>query len=97
MVRDLVCESTGALATIFGLLAVAAVVLGAGQREGACSLAASPAPSGESGAWLATAYGPPWGGIQGNGITATGLNLTAGQPALEVAVDPRLIPLHRCV
>ncbi len=83
----------GALATVFGLLAVAAVVLGAGQREGACSLSASPAPSGEAGSWLATAYGPPWGGIEGNGITATGLNLTAGQPALEVAVDPRLISL----
>jgi 3D (Asp-Asp-Asp) domain-containing protein len=83
----------GALAAVFGLLAVTAVVLGAGQREGACSLAASQAPSGELGAWLATAYGPPWGGIEGDGITATGLNLTAGQPALEVAVDPRLIAL----
>ena len=83
----------GSLAAVFGLLAVAAVVLGAGQREGACSLAASLAPSGEAGSWLATAYGPPWGRHRGDGITATGLNLTAGQPALEVAVDPRLIAL----
>ena len=73
-------------------LAVAAVVLGSHQ-QGGCSLAASPAPPGEAGSWLATAYGPPWGGIEGNGITATGMNLTAGQPALEVAVDPRLISL----
>ena len=36
---------------------------------------------------------PPWGGIGGDGITTTGLNLTARQPALEVAVDPRLISL----
>ncbi len=27
------------------------------------------------------------------GITAIGLNLTAGPPAYEIAVDPRLIPL----
>ena len=39
-------------------------------------------------AWIATAYGPPWGGIQGDGITATGINLTAGQPAYVIAVDP---------
>jgi 3D (Asp-Asp-Asp) domain-containing protein len=83
----------GALATMFGLLAVAAVVLGANQQESACMPTASPAPPRESGSWLATAYGPPWGGIEGDGITATGLNLTAGQPVLEIAVDPRLIPL----
>jgi 3D (Asp-Asp-Asp) domain-containing protein len=50
-----------------------------------------------SGSWLATAYGPPWGGIQGNGVTATGLDLTAGQPAYEVAVDPSVIPLRSWV
>ena len=43
-----------------------------------------------SGSWLATAYGPPWGGIQGDGMTATGINLTAGPPVLEVAVDPSM-------
>jgi 3D (Asp-Asp-Asp) domain-containing protein len=42
---------------------------------------------------VATAYGPPWGGINGNGITATGVNLTAGQPMYEIAVDPAVIPL----
>ena len=47
----------------------------------------------DGGSWMATAYGPPWGGIQGTGVTATGLNLTAGQPAYEIAVDPSLIPL----
>lgn len=83
----------GSLAAVFGLLALVAVVLGADQREGACSLAVSASPPGGSGSWLATAYGPPWGGIEGNGVTATGLNLTAGQPALEIAVDPRLVPL----
>jgi 3D (Asp-Asp-Asp) domain-containing protein len=83
----------GVLATMFGLLAVAAVVLGASQQESACTPTALQAPSSGSGAWVATAYGPPWGGIEGDGITATGLNLTAGQPALEIAVDPRLIPL----
>jgi 3D (Asp-Asp-Asp) domain-containing protein len=78
---------------VCALLAVAAVVLGAGQGQDACSPSTAQAPSGGSGSWLATAYGPPWGGIEGDGVTATGLNLTAGQPALEVAVDPRVIPL----
>ena len=46
-----------------------------------------------NGSWLATAYGPPWGGIQGDGVTATGINLTGGPPMLEVAVDPSVIPV----
>jgi 3D (Asp-Asp-Asp) domain-containing protein len=83
----------GALATVFGVLALVAVVLGAGRQEGACSAAASPPSTNGSDSWIATAYGPPWGGIEGDGITATGPNLTAGQPALEVAVDPRVIAL----
>lgn len=39
----------------------------------------------------ATAYGPPWGGIEGTGITATGLQLKPGKHV--VAVDPEVIPL----
>jgi 3D (Asp-Asp-Asp) domain-containing protein len=45
------------------------------------------------GSWLATAYGPPWDDGNGSGIAATGLNLTAGPPLLEVAVDPAVIAL----
>jgi len=81
------------LAGVFGLLALVAVVLGADQQEGVCSLAASASAPGQSGSWVATAYGPPWGGIEGNGVTATGLNLTARQPALEIAVDPHVLAL----
>jgi 3D (Asp-Asp-Asp) domain-containing protein len=61
----------------------------------ACSTGTT-APSG-NGSWLATAYGPPWGGIQGDGVTATGINLTAGPPMLEVAVDPSVVPLRSFV
>ena len=50
-----------------------------------------------SGLWLATAYGPPWGGIEGDGVTATGINLMAGPAMLEVAVDPHVIALGRFV
>ena len=46
------------------------------------------------GPWIATAYGPPWDAMNGSGVTATGLNLTAGQPAYEIAVDPAVIPLQ---
>lgn len=48
--------------------------------------------------FTATAYGPPWGGIQGSGTTAGGTRLPAqptgkvGPPYL-VAVDPSVIPL----
>ena len=47
--------------------------------------------------WVATAYGPPWGGIQGDGVTATGIDLTSAPPMLEVAVDPRVIALRSYV
>jgi 3D (Asp-Asp-Asp) domain-containing protein len=45
------------------------------------------------GSYTATAYGPPWGGIQGTGTTATGVNLRRSPHVYGVAVDPRLIPL----
>ena len=47
-----------------------------------------------TGPWIATAYGPPWNAENGSGVTATGLNLTAGEPAYEIAVDPAVIPLQ---
>ena len=89
---------TGACAAALVGLAVLAVLLSAGQAGGACSpTGAQPTSPGQSGSWLATAYGPPWGGIQGDGVTATGLNLTAGPAVYEVAVDPSVIPLRSYV
>ncbi len=78
---------------VLALAAAPAVLLS--SVGGGCDVGAA-APSG-SASWLATAYGPPWGGIQGDGVTATGVNLTAGQPMLEVAVDPSVIPLRSFV
>jgi 3D (Asp-Asp-Asp) domain-containing protein len=78
------------------LLVLAPVVLLAGAGNPPCtSIAPSPTgfPAG-SGGWIATAYGPPWDAMNGSGVTATGLNLTAGQPAYEIAVDPSVIPLR---
>lgn len=43
---------------------------------------------------ISTAYGPPWEGIQGTGVTATGIDLRLGQHYYIIAVDPRVIPLH---
>jgi 3D (Asp-Asp-Asp) domain-containing protein len=77
------------------MLLLAPVVLLAGAGNPACSPVALPVwgvPVG-SGSWEATAYGPPWGGIQGDGVTATGLDLTAGQPAYVIAVDPTVVRL----
>ncbi len=72
------------------------VVLFAGAGNPPCrSIVPSPTglPAG-SGAWIATAYGPPWDAMNGSGVTATGLNLTGGRPAYEIAVDPAVIPLQ---
>ncbi|GEM_PF-5722829 len=45
------------------------------------------------GEYLATSYGPPWGGIQGAGVaTSGGLRINGGSPRwYQVAVDPQLI------
>jgi 3D (Asp-Asp-Asp) domain-containing protein/acid phosphatase family membrane protein YuiD len=45
------------------------------------------------GRFTATSYGPPWGGIQGTGVTATGVNLRGAPHRSGIAVDPRVIPL----
>jgi 3D (Asp-Asp-Asp) domain-containing protein len=46
-----------------------------------------------SGTYSATAYGPPWGGIQGGGITKTGVNLRGAPHKYGIAVDPSRIRL----
>lgn len=43
--------------------------------------------------FLSTSYGPPWGGIQGGGVTATGIDLRSSPHRYLVAVDPSVIPL----
>lgn len=49
------------------------------------------------GRYDSTAYGPPWGGINGTGVTATGINLRPARRLYGVAVDPNLIPLGQNV
>jgi 3D (Asp-Asp-Asp) domain-containing protein len=43
--------------------------------------------------YVATSYGPPWGGIQGSGVTADGTNLRSNPKMYGVAVDPNVIKL----
>ena len=86
-----------AAAALLGVLVVLApVALFAGAANLPCTNT-HPRGSTQLGAthafWVATAYGPPWGGIQGGGVTATGINLSAGQPAYVIAVDPSILPL----
>lgn len=45
------------------------------------------------GRFVATSYGPPWGGIQGTGVTASGVNLKGNPHIYGVAADPRVLPL----
>lgn len=93
---------TGAAAVALPTLGAVALTLGDAQQSQACQPAITPpsesAPAsgdkpGAGGGWTATAYGPPWTGIQGTGVTTTGLDLTNGPPAYEIAVDPSAIPL----
>ncbi|MGD1059711.1 MAG: 3D domain-containing protein [Solirubrobacteraceae bacterium] len=72
-------------------LALAVLVAGLSGASPGCADAAT--SSAGSGGWTATAYGPPWTDGNGSGITATGLNLTAGPAMLEIAVDPTVIAL----
>jgi 3D (Asp-Asp-Asp) domain-containing protein len=75
-------------------LTLAMLVTALGGQPAGCGVAqAAMVADGATGSWLATAYGPPWGGINGDGTTATGLNLTAGPAVFEVAVDPSVIAL----
>jgi 3D (Asp-Asp-Asp) domain-containing protein len=45
------------------------------------------------GKFRSTAYGPPWGGIQGTGVTASGVNLKGSPHIYGVAADPSILPL----
>ncbi len=77
---------------VIALVTVLAVIEDSEQQS--CSQIVAPGPAGGgSGSWIATAYGPPWDAENGSGITATGLNLTAGPPAYVIAVDPSVIAL----
>ena len=76
------------------LIALPVVLLGGVATEQCAPPPTPGAGAGGAGPWIATAYGPPWNAINGTGVTATGLNLTAGPPAYEIAVDPAVIPLQ---
>jgi 3D (Asp-Asp-Asp) domain-containing protein len=93
----LLLAASAALATALCGLGLVAVLVGATGAGVPCAEGSSRLPPGQSGSWLATSYGPPWGGIEGNGVTATGVDLRSGRPALEIAVDPSVIPLGSSV
>lgn len=89
-----------AAAVISGIAAVLGVICLFGAviallipTSSASQCSPSPGVGGEGGEWLATAYGPPWVGIQGSGITSTGINLQHDPHEYIIAVDPSVIPL----
>jgi 3D (Asp-Asp-Asp) domain-containing protein len=84
---------TAVLATVLCGLGLVAVLVGATGPGVPCAEGASLLSAGQPGSWLATSYGPPWGGIEGDGVTATGVDLRSGPARLEIAVDPSVIPL----
>ena len=76
------------------VITLPAVLLGGVATEQCAPPPTRGAGTAGGGSWIATAYGPPWNAINGTGVTATGLNLTAGPPAYEIAVDPTVVPLQ---
>jgi 3D (Asp-Asp-Asp) domain-containing protein len=93
-VKWLVATAIVVLLALPVVVLVAAVSVITDAEDAACQSASTAGGFQSGGSWVATAYGPPWDAMNGSGITATGLNLTAGQPAYEIAVDPRVIPLQ---
>jgi 3D (Asp-Asp-Asp) domain-containing protein len=89
----LLLAPSAALAMALCGLGLVAVLVGASGSGVSCAAGSNQPSTGPTGSWLATSYGPPWGGIEGNGVTATGLDLSSGRPALEIAVDPSVIRL----
>jgi len=77
-----------AAAGAFLLIMLPAVLIGGASED--CSVPA-PAGGGGQGGFEETVYGPPWGGIEGGGVTAYGIDLTRGQPMLEIAIDPTVL------
>jgi 3D (Asp-Asp-Asp) domain-containing protein len=82
------------VALLVGLIVLVLTVI-APPSSASCStsILSVPGNDGAGGQWVATAYGPPWEGIQGSGITATGIDLRPAKPAYIIAVDPSVIPL----
>jgi 3D (Asp-Asp-Asp) domain-containing protein len=69
---------------------------GAGTFQGPNGTAPSDTAGGTDqplGTFSTTAYGPPWVGIQGTGVTADGTDLRPARKVYGVAVDPKVIPL----
>jgi 3D (Asp-Asp-Asp) domain-containing protein len=89
----LLLAASAALATALCGLGLVAVLVGATGADAPCAAGSSPLSAEHPGSWLATSYGPPWGGIEGDGVTATGVDLRSAPPTLEVAVDPSVIRL----
>ena len=47
------------------------------------------------GTFESTAYGPPWGGIQGQGVTKGGTNLSGAPKKYIIAVDPTVLDMGK--
>jgi 3D (Asp-Asp-Asp) domain-containing protein len=100
-VRDSDSTATAALAglvallvPVLALIAFLAVIvtLLVPSSKAACRPVSAPV-EGEGGEWVATAYGPPWEGIQGTGVTAAGIDLRPAKRMYLIAVDPSVIRL----
>ena len=73
------------------VIALVAAVSLIASSESQCTPTMAPAGAPGGGGFEETAYGPPWVGEEGDGMTAYGIDLTAGQPMLEIAIDPSVL------
>lgn len=82
------------LVAFLGLIVLLVTVIAPPSSSAGCTSTPPPDGSGVGrGGWLATAYGPPWEGIEGSGVTATGIDLRPAKHAYIIAVDPNVVHL----
>lgn len=62
-----------------------------GCLTAACYRRITPCASGWR--FTSTSYGPPWGGIQGRGVTAAGVDLSRSPRMYGIAADPHVLRL----
>lgn len=88
-----IVAATAPVALLIGFIVLLLTIIA--PPSGASCLPSGIPPISEAGGgeWLATSYGPPWGGIQGEGVTSTGIDLRPAKQAYIIAVDATVIPL----
>jgi 3D (Asp-Asp-Asp) domain-containing protein len=83
--------SLGVIFALPVIALIAVISLIAGSASQCTNTPGGNAMASGHGGFQETAYGPPWDQLNGSGVTTYGIDLTAGQPMLEIAIDPSVL------